>query len=99
MTHAPAPKVDGWLPIERAPKDGTDVLVWVDKNRGCVLAAWFKEWRYDRFHPTSKDCWVMAGGHVCFPTHWQPLPSPPKEDGRDNSGDPETVGGSTFRCA
>lgn len=63
-----------WLPIETAPKDATDLLLW---NGVAVTGYWSKSyggyWRL-----------VEAGSHaednsVDEPiTHWMPLPAPPK---------------------
>jgi hypothetical protein len=75
---------DAWQPIESAPKDGTVVDVWLGDaddedvefyctpgtRRSCGWA-----WKLDKFRP-------VAGLHVLVvtvrPTHWMPLPEPPK---------------------
>ena len=59
----------GWLPIETAPKDGTDVLVY---SLGRVVSAYFSK---------SQDEWLEVIHNYSFyaPTHWMPLPEPPKE--------------------
>lgn len=76
-----------WQPIETAPRDGTFVL-------GCVKppsGAWIEEyeqWQAPRtvcwrgFHPNApgKKQWRDANGRPFLPTHWQPLPEPPKEN-------------------
>lgn len=63
--------MNDWQPIETAPKDGTRVLVnshWMDatgKRLGVEIAHWREE-----------------GYWQCLerqPTHWMPLPDPPKE--------------------
>ena len=62
-----------WQPIETAPKDGTEIILWESRKGHRWLAFW------------HVDCWVTSGsaeaGNYNFPvfTHWQPLPSPPKE--------------------
>ena len=72
-----------WQPIETAPKDGTEVLVFC--RHGVKIAYWNAE-------PTVWDgsndpCWTVFepedyfyGFHLVgpsAPTHWMPLPSPP----------------------
>jgi hypothetical protein len=70
-----------WQPIETAPKDGTRIL-------GCIapegnmryytpqVAVWAC------YHPNARgaECWRSSeiGGHILTPTHWMPLPEPPK---------------------
>jgi hypothetical protein len=70
-----------WQPIETAPKDGSWVLLWVENNRQAIVAYWSGKPLWDG------NFWV-AQGEVCswdlennfyHPTHWKPLPDPPKE--------------------
>ena len=55
-----------WQPIETAPKDGTCVLVY---SKGRVISAYFLH-----------DDWLEVLHSYSFndPTHWMPLPEPPK---------------------
>ena len=74
-----------WQPIETAPKDGTEILLlkeirWVNGdskdgrigNGYWIAPYWFEQkteiWR------SRIDTWIDA------PTHWMPLPEPPKKD-------------------
>ena len=68
-----------WQPIESAPKDGTGLLVCWDCTPnpdadfpfdGYALATWNAE----------DEEWNDDGGGSLFadPTHWMPLPEPPK---------------------
>lgn len=57
-----------WRPIETAPKDGTDILIWSRAGReiGKYLA--------------GREAWLGHGDNGSgwrTPTHWQPLPEPP----------------------
>lgn len=58
-----------WQPIETAPRDGSNVLVYED---GAITVVFWDEgaWR----HP-------YKGGKTTWPnvTHWQPLPEPPAQ--------------------
>ena len=76
FSAAPTPPVDdGWRPIETAPKDGTDVLLWDGEE--IFVGYW------------SDSIWVSPGAWVkeehrsdtvtYIPTHWQPLPAAPTE--------------------
>ena len=66
----------GWQPIETAPKDGTQFLatgVEADGRKN-PRRRWGVAYWYERR-------WL--GGHFnshCPPTHWMPLPHPPKEE-------------------
>jgi hypothetical protein len=68
---AEAHERQGWQPIETAPKDGTRLLL-------------FSRRPWDRPH-VGYYCgpphgWVTDHGWCGpKPTHWQPLPEPPKE--------------------
>lgn len=77
------PQAAGWRPIETAPRDGTRILV----TNG--FGVWFAEWR--PVAPSGfrfADPWfstMLNHNHISeahrhkAPTHWQPLPEPPKE--------------------
>lgn len=60
---------DGWQPIETAPKDGTNILVFEYDH--ITTACWYGGWRL-----------VVTGTHSedsdCYPSHWMPLPAAPK---------------------
>lgn len=61
-----------WQPIETAPRDGENVLL---AHAGRVTAGWFDDYN---------DCWFEAldVGEESIrirPTHWMPLPEPPKQ--------------------
>jgi hypothetical protein len=67
--------VRGWRPIETAPLDGTHILV--AGPDGVDVG-----WRCD-----ASDCWRRPHtaeydndfARIAAPTHWMPLPEPPKE--------------------
>lgn len=67
-----------WQPIETAPKDGTRILVFGPYCGGLPIMATSKwlPWTEDR---VEKGCWYANG---VAPTHWMPLPDPPKEPTR-----------------
>lgn len=59
-----------WQPIETAPRDGTDVLLLCGKS-WCAVG---------RYAPIG--CWIAEPSHEpysLYPTHWMPLPEPPKD--------------------
>lgn len=65
---------DLWQPIETAPKDGTHILLYVklDEPRE-------KEVGIDvGFYVTHRNDDFLAWSYVARPTHWMPLPSPPR---------------------
>jgi hypothetical protein len=71
-----------WQPIATAPRDGTTVLVHHPAS-GFVLVSWFP-WGIgsadnDGFGTNWKSDWDRSylGSE---PTHWMPLPAPPKEN-------------------
>lgn len=73
-TRAPIPEAgngDGWLPIETAPKDGTQVL--------CAFFSWGEPDKGYSMEVVSwmGDCWASEAYPIYPPTHWRPLPSPP----------------------
>ena len=61
------PVADGWLPIETAPKDGTQILIEIHPGIFDVVC-----W--------SGDAWREGGNFMRLrkePTHWHPLPASP----------------------
>jgi len=75
------PESFGWQPIETAPKDGTEVLLfgradWLgngsDEDAPQIIIGVFddylEEWSSKTNNPYSDDI---------YPTHWMPLPSAP----------------------
>lgn len=61
-----------WKPIETAPKVG-DVQIYCSDTKEQMVAFWntkFKGWQF-AIDPCS-------GPHIAYPTHWMPLPEPPK---------------------
>jgi hypothetical protein len=73
---------DRWLPIETAPKDGSDIIVYNPSGEGIVGEAYYS-------NDNGRGGWWWAGTyegehmeepmHIrnAWPTHWQPLPAPP----------------------
>lgn len=61
-----------WQPIETAPKDGTLILAAWDKSQAVSIVSYAKEPTGGFFWLTDDDCFVST------PTHWMPLPEPPK---------------------
>jgi len=83
-----------WQPIETAPKDGTEILGFNEDNGGIFLARYTcladflsdtelerydeeKQFRDDWFHADFVCGGLLEGDEI--PTHWQPLPEPPKQ--------------------
>lgn len=56
-----------WQPIETAPRDGTLVLCWLNIGGHALVYRHRSAWRTGPI------------GEAVKPTHWQPLPAPPKE--------------------
>lgn len=59
-----------WKPIESAPRDGTHILVPMKFIGADVVAYDLGAWRETTNMLRLKD----------EPTHWQPLPAPPKDE-------------------
>lgn len=76
-SYAKKEVADEWKPIETAPKDGTSILVgapeWEPELCSWRNDCWFRGWcagglRSDTYGPDFD------------PTHWMPLPPPPRPD-------------------
>lgn len=65
----------GWIPVtDRLPGTGEIVLVY--GKRGGIYTA-----EHNRNARWPGSFWKLNGkSHHCEPTHWMPLPEPPKED-------------------
>lgn len=64
-----------WQPIETAPRDGTYILAWFSIHEHQVVA-------FYTYTQLGKGRWETKDGWSDFdsePTHWMPLPEPPKE--------------------
>ena len=77
-----------WQPIETAPKDGTQILVWDGNN---FNVSWYG-------YPSVSERYKAfiygeaVGDYNCFsevyePTHWMPLPEPPQSLSANASAD------------
>lgn len=83
-----------WQPIETAPKDGTEVLLFVPGYIGgrrvmegnIVVGAWIDDhawgregvWWSDISDPYEGHSGATADSVDLTPTHWMPLPEAPK---------------------
>lgn len=63
--------INTWRPIETAPKDGTEILIWDNANVSAVSYSEYVGWT-DNLGDfgTQYNSYPLA-------THWMPLPSPP----------------------
>lgn len=73
-----------WQPIETAPRDGTNILIYVPRAAEAGDMATV-HWHARGWH-ASDGAWVSTYGEVGHdewyasdPTHWMPLPPPPGE--------------------
>lgn len=68
-----APSIpEGWQPIETAPKDGTEILLYCPHSEVKVTGGYFDG-------HAERNCWI-AGGYMWQllpPTHWMPCPAAP----------------------
>jgi hypothetical protein len=73
--------MNNWQPIETAPKDGSYVIVGKSTWRISWQASWGEHslakttYGWSRFNSQGQD--------FLLPTHWQPLPEPPKIEDKD----------------
>lgn len=62
-------QASGWRDIATAPKDGAEVLVYGPEDGVCVAVTGL---------PWAEGMWISASEDRVDPTHWMPLPEPPK---------------------
>jgi hypothetical protein len=73
-----------WQPIETAPRDGKEVFIWGSAEISPHSRPHIGSEDVERAYWDSQlDTWVVSsaqvdGLYVPAPTHWQPLPEPPK---------------------
>lgn len=70
-----------WQPIETAPKDGTEVILWLGHPFSRIKhARWFDGWEMwiHAEDPTPNENDDMWGTGSLVPTHWMPLPERPQ---------------------
>lgn len=66
-----------WQPIDTAPKDGTVILVGVwEIAPDMASAAW--NGKFWSMNYMDEGEFIGSGEAFHNPTHWQPLPEPPK---------------------
>ena len=68
-------KVQQWRPIETAPKDGAMFIAY---QNGSVYECRWVEYPPDLDHRGSAGFLDMTNDGIEYPTHWMPLPEPPK---------------------
>jgi hypothetical protein len=68
-------KAEGWRPIATAPKDGTEVLIFVPGSGEQFVAYWNKRFEAWLYAATSSGVRVFTKEA----THWMPLPTPPTD--------------------
>lgn len=66
--------VPAWQPIETAPRDGSEVLLWDRDIAGCDIGVW----------SAQAGCWIndshgigLVQQQIHLPSHWMSLPTPP----------------------
>jgi hypothetical protein len=64
-----------WKPIETAPKDGTDIILFLD---GVVIQGWWAGAGWEVVSLFSHGCGCCSSMNEPA-THWMPLPKPPEE--------------------
>ena len=65
-----------WRAIDSAPMDGTKILG--TDGQGWAVIEWSKTWGYWQYSMDGKLEWADVND-TFEPTHWMPLPAPPKE--------------------
>jgi Lar family restriction alleviation protein len=79
--HAASVRDGGWMPIESAPRDGTRVLIYQQKNTK-QRKYWgvFIGFLHTPGNGKDPPFWECEGSSQRLsPTHWQPLPAPPMQ--------------------
>lgn len=64
-----AARKDGWQPIETAPKDGSEIILF-DPD-------YFQRSGFEGRYSAPRGNWLSSYDSPVNPTHWRPLPAPP----------------------
>lgn len=67
----------GWQPIDTAPKDGEEILLYCPGNHPLQLMGFFSSDAGGRWEHCSESLYYEE--QEIFPTHWMPLPDAPKD--------------------
>jgi len=62
-----------WQPIETAPKDGTDILVFSSELSEQFVCKYDRKWVYAQSVAFEEKIFFIVEN----PTYWMPLPKPP----------------------
>lgn len=83
----------GWQPIETAPKDGSDILVYDSEDKQTVMVFYGDSASgFGRRYGKAAMAFCVSGSFndsmggfdtVDAPTHWMPLPEPPEGDNHE----------------
>ena len=70
-----------WKPIETAPRDGREIMA-INAEAGEFARPRFCRWfRATRAARNGTEFWAVRGtSQAIHPTHWMPLPEPPRAD-------------------
>lgn len=74
---------DGWQPIETAPKDGTEVDLWVEPVSDAPAEFRAQNWPRRVANTYYSNYHWLAAEWPWEPTHWRPLPTPPIEESKE----------------
>lgn len=68
-------RMSDWQPIETAPKDGTEVLVYEPLLGGEIN---FASWRVSDAYTSGGTWQTRQWLYTARPTHWMPIPNTPE---------------------
>jgi hypothetical protein len=76
--RAPTAEVEGWRPIETAPKDeGVPFLVLLPKNDVAPFVVLQVSWFEGRMYPDARNACIDWDDGITTATHWRPAFPPP----------------------
>lgn len=93
-----SPAKTPWAPIESAPRDGTEVVLWCDSSQTLIRAAKWRNGGWAEWGPSefsSEHDWRKLESYT-KPTHWHKL-TPPAQGEAVEPAVPEPSGESNSR--